>query len=306
MSRTACPGTELHCKPTRSVDQLCEMCPSPTLRSSAHSDDVHVNTIIGFSAGGSETNATPERQRLHSESGEGHDCRSRGTEASKEGSSTTINDRVQHRVQFWSGIQFDDQLGKASAQRSLNATNTSCLADNSSLEPLCREHPSDGEDQSTTGKCSDDGRGIVKVLSRRLARKLQRSASLVNAGLSKQVQSVLDAAVVDRCDFVVICCSDAPCLTEAMQQRGISSSSLLRSDRVGDHDAQTREKLLGWFSEEIPQKAWSSPPVIAHQKNSTRCSLQARQISRQFFEYAATVLQFGGHIFWERPAKFAG
>ena len=113
MSRTACPGTELHCKPTRSVDQLCEMCPSPTLRSSAHSDDVRVDTVIGFSAGGSETNVTPERQRLHSESGEGHDCRSRGTEASKEGSSTTINDRVQHRVQFWSGIQCDDQLGKA-------------------------------------------------------------------------------------------------------------------------------------------------------------------------------------------------
>ena len=43
-SRTACPGTELHCEPTRSVDQLCEMCPSPTLRSSTHcSDDVSVD-----------------------------------------------------------------------------------------------------------------------------------------------------------------------------------------------------------------------------------------------------------------------
>ena len=41
-------------------------------------------TVIGISAGGSETNVTSERQRLHSKSGEGHDCRSRGTEASKE------------------------------------------------------------------------------------------------------------------------------------------------------------------------------------------------------------------------------
>ena len=53
LSRTASPGTELHCKPTRSVDQLCEMCPSLTLRSSAHcSHDVRVDTVVGFSAGG--------------------------------------------------------------------------------------------------------------------------------------------------------------------------------------------------------------------------------------------------------------
>ena len=141
LSRTACPGTGLRCKPTRSVDQLCEVCPSPTLRSSAHcSDDVRVDTVIGFSAGGPETNATPERQRLHSVSGEGHDCRSRGTEASKEEGSTATNDRVKHRVQFWSGIQCDDQLGNASAQRNFDATITSCLPDNSSMAPLCREH----------------------------------------------------------------------------------------------------------------------------------------------------------------------
>ena len=139
----------------------------------------------------------------------------------------------------------------------------------------------------------------MKSLSRRLARKLQRSSSLVNAGLSKQIQSVLDAAVVDRCDFAEICCSDALCLTEAMQQRGISSSSLLRSDGVGNHEAQTREKLLVWFSEERPQHAWFSRPVIARQNNSTRCSLRARQIFRQFFECAAAVLQFGCHICWE-------
>ena len=58
------------------------------------------------------------------------------------------------------------------------------------------------------GKCSDDGRGPVKTLSGLLARKLQRSASQVNAGLSKQIQTVLDAATVDRCDVVEICCFD--------------------------------------------------------------------------------------------------
>ena len=117
---------------------------------------------------------------------------------------------------------------------------------------------------------------------------------------------MLDVAVVDRSDFVEICCSDAPCLTEAMQKRGISSSSLLRSDGVGNHDAQTREKLLGWFSEKRPRKAWFSRPVTAHQNNSTLCRLRARQIFREFFKYATAVLQFGGHIYWEWPAKCAG
>ena len=128
----------------------------------------------------------------------------------------------------------------------------------------------------------------------RLARKLQRSASLVNAGLSKQNQSVLDAADVDRCDVVEICCSDAPCLTEAMQQRGLSSFSLLRPDGVGNIDAQTREKLLGWFSEKRPQKAWFSPPAIAHQNISTRCSLRSRQIFRQVFEIS--ILELSGRV----------
>ena len=119
----------------------------------------------------------------------------------------------------------------------------------------------------------------MKNLSGRVARKLQRR---VNAGLKKS-QTVLDAAVVDRCDFVEICCADALCLTEAMQQRAISSISLLRSEGVRNHDAQTREKLLGWFSEKRPQKAWFSPPVIAHQNDSARYSLRAGQNFRQFF-----------------------
>ena len=250
LSRTARTGKKVHCTPIRSVDQLREMCPSPTLRSSTHcSNDVRLNTVIGISAGGSEANVTSERQRLHGEGGEGHDCRSRGTEASKEELDTTNDDRAQHRVQFWSGIQCDDQLGNSSAQRSFDTTVTSVLSDNSSVAPFCCEHPPERKDESQTGKCSDDGRGSVKTLSGRLARKLQRSASLVNAGLSKQIQTVLDAATVDRCDFVEICCSDVPCLTEAMQRRGLSSFALLRSDGVGNHDAQTREKILSWLSE---------------------------------------------------------
>ena len=92
----------------------------------------------------------------------------------------------------------------------------------------------------------------MKNLSGRLARKLQRSASLVNAGLSKHFQSVLDAAVVDRCDFVEICCSDALCLTEAMQQRGISASSLLRSDGVGNQTHRhVRSCLAGFLKNDL-------------------------------------------------------
>ena len=160
-----------------------------------------VSTVIGINAGASEANVTSERQRLDGECGEGHDCRSRGTEASKEEGDTTNNDRVQHRVQIWSGIQCDDQLGNSSAQRNFDTTITSVLPENSSLAPLCCEHRPEGKNESPTGKCTDDGRGLVKTLSGRLARKLQRSASLVNAGLSKDIQTVLDAATVDRCDF---------------------------------------------------------------------------------------------------------
>ena len=75
---------------------------------------------------------------------------------------------------------------------------------------------------------------------------------------------MLDAGTVDRCDFVEICCSDVPYLTEAMQRRGLSSFSLLRSDGVGNHDAKTREKILSWLSEKRPQNAWLSHPVVTH------------------------------------------
>ena len=96
---------------------------------------------------------------------------------------------------------YNSELGNSSAQRHFDTTITSVLSDNSSVAPICCGHPPEGKDESQTGKCSDDGRGPVKTLSGRLARKLQRSASLVNAGLSKQIQTVLDAATVDRCDF---------------------------------------------------------------------------------------------------------
>ena len=182
LSRTACTGAELHCKPTRSVDQLCEMCPSSTLHSSSHcSNDVSVDSVIGLSTGGSEANVTFERRRLHGEGGKGHDCRGRGTEVSKEETDTTNDDRVQHCVQFRSGIQCDDQLGNSSAQRNFDASITLVLSDNSSVAPIRCGHPPEGKDERQTGKCSDDGRGYVKTLSERLARKLQRSASLVNA-----------------------------------------------------------------------------------------------------------------------------
>ena len=61
--KKACTA-ELQCKPTRRVDQLCEMCPASSLHSSSHcSNDVSVDSVIGFSVGG---------------------CRGRGTEAWKE------------------------------------------------------------------------------------------------------------------------------------------------------------------------------------------------------------------------------
>ena len=82
------------------------------------------DSVIGFSAGGSEANVAFEGRRLRGEGGKGHDCRGRGTEASKEETDTTNDDRVQHCVQFRRGIQCDDQLGNSSAQRHSDTTIT--------------------------------------------------------------------------------------------------------------------------------------------------------------------------------------
>ena len=68
-----------------------------------------------------------------------------------------------------------------------------------------------------------------------------------------------------------------------MQQSGISSCTLLRTDGVGNHDAQIRETLLGWFSERRPRKAWFAPPVIASQKSSTRWNLRDREMVPTIF-----------------------
>ena len=63
----------------------------------------------------------------------------------------------------------------------------------------------------------DDGRGltVVNKLLGRLARKLQRGASLVNADLSAAIQTVLGAAT-DQCDSVDICCCACDCHTEML------------------------------------------------------------------------------------------
>ena len=129
----------------------------------------------------------------------GQDCRSRGTEASKEEADTTNDDRVQHCVQFRSGIQCDDQLGNSSAQIHFDTTTTSVLSDISSVTPICCGHPPEGKDESQTGKCSDDGRGPVKTLSGRLARKLQRSALVVATFIGNGLQS---ASVGRLCSYV--------------------------------------------------------------------------------------------------------
>ena len=122
-----------------------------------------------------------ERQRLHGEGGEGHDCRSRGTEASKEEMDTTNDDHVQHRVQFWSGIQCDDQLGNPSAQRNFDTTITSVL----SRQLVCGAELLWASSRRERMRVFDDGRGPVKTLSGRLALKLQRSAIAGQCGSVK-------------------------------------------------------------------------------------------------------------------------
>ena len=126
---------------------------------------------------------------------------------------------IVYKTVYNSGAASSATISSGTPVRRDISTPPSVFSDNSSVAPICCGHPPEGKDESQTGKCSDDGRGLAKTLSGRLARKLQRSASLVNAGLSKQIETVLDAATVDRCDSVEICCSDVPCLTEAMQRR---------------------------------------------------------------------------------------
>ena len=129
LSRTACPGTELHCKPTWSVDQLREMC----------QDTVPTSVIAPSSASVQE--ALKRMSLLRDNDFTAKAVRELSSfEASVPRlriSCTTTNDgRVQHSVQFESLIRCDNQLGDASAPRNLDTTITSSLPD-SSLAPLC-------------------------------------------------------------------------------------------------------------------------------------------------------------------------
>ena len=91
------------------------------------------------------------RDRLHGEGGKGHDCRGRW-DGSLERRNRHHKRRVQHCAQFRSGIQCDDQLGNSSAHRNFDTTITSVLSDNSSVAPISCGHPSEGKDESQTGK----------------------------------------------------------------------------------------------------------------------------------------------------------
>ena len=85
-----------------------------------------VDTVIGFSEGGSEANVTFERQRLHGEGGEGHDCRNRGPKASKEETDTT-NGRSWTTLERQSRTTISS--GNSNAQRNFDTTITSVLSD---------------------------------------------------------------------------------------------------------------------------------------------------------------------------------
>ena len=83
----------------------------------------------------------------------------------------------------------------------------------------------------------------------------------------------------------------------------LSRSAVLMSSETTTH---RHVRIFDWLTKKRPQKAWLSSPVVTHQNNSTRCSLRSRQIFRQFVEYAAAVLNNGGHIYGERLAKCIG
>ena len=167
------------------------------------------------------------------------------------------------------------------------------------------EHPSVGTDQSATGKCSDDGIGFVKNLSGRLARKLQRSRWSMRVFQNKcnlywTRQSLIDVTL-SKSAALMLLVSQKPC--NNLGSLGLPCCTHTASETTTHR--HVRSSLAG-LSEKRRRKAWFSPPVTAHQNNSTRCSLRARQFFRKFIEYAAAALQFGGHICWLFLAKCAG
>ena len=105
-------------------------------------------------------------------------------------------------------------------------------------------------------------------------------------------RSVLDAAVVDRCVFFEICCSDAPCLTEAMQQRGISWSSIvaLRAASETTTHSDVRSSLAGFLRNDLGRHG------SHHRKLRIRTIRHVAVFEpdrfSKFFEYAAAVFSF--------------
>ena len=118
---------------------------------------------------------------------------------------------------------------------------------------------------------------------------------------------VLDAATVDRCDFVEICCSDVPCLTRSHANDVGSLLSYCCALMVSEITMQrhVRRFLVGFPRNDLRRLGYHLQLLLIR-TNSTRCSLRSRLIFRQFFGYAAAVLSNGGHIHWECLAKCIG
>ena len=137
--RTACPGTELHCKPTRSVDQLCEMCPSPTLRSSAHfSDDVRVEEALKRMSLLRDNDFTAKAVRDMIAEIEGRKPRKK---------KAPPQPTIVYNTVYDSGAASSATISSGTPVPREISTPPSPL-----VCAFCREHPSDGTDQSTTGK----------------------------------------------------------------------------------------------------------------------------------------------------------
>ena len=111
---------------------------------------------------------------------------------------------------------------------------------------------------------------------------------------------MLDAATVDRCDFVEICCSDVPCLTEATQRRGLSLLSHCCALMVSEITMQrhVRRFLAGFRRNDLRSLLIRT---IRH-----AAVFDPDRFFDSFFWYGAAVLSHGGHICWEWPAKCIG
>ena len=88
------------------------------------------------------------------------------------------------------------------------------------------------------GKCSDDGRGLVK----NFRDAWHGNLSEVHRWSMWVFQNKFSLCWTQQLSIDVILSKSA--VTEATQHGGSSSCSV-RSDGVGHHDAQTREKLFG-------------------------------------------------------------